>query len=440
MSGIGTTFDHPATEAVAAAEAALADAAAANLWSLPAAELGRLLERAETVARRLAFLQLELTAQAERSGLARREGATSLPALLRARADTPPAVTRERLRLSAALAARDATRQAFATGVIAQRSAAAVCEALDALPAAVPAAMTGRVEELLLAVAADDGAAAVARAAAGVAHRFAPDELAWREARAADRDTLAVRLLPDGGITLRARYGVAAAAVILPALGAHATPGGTGAGAGAGAGGGTGAGGAPDRRDTASRHAEALVAICKLACGPGSPAVRGEPPHISVTVPLQTLRQELGAPPGLLGHGAPISATLARRLACDAKIIPIVLGGASEPLDVGRATRCWPAAIRRAIEARDQGCAMPGCDRPPAWCDIHHRKHWADGGATCADNGVLLCERHHTLIHHDDWHIDLKNGKPWFTPPAWIDPTQTPRLHSRYKTRNLDDP
>jgi hypothetical protein len=162
------------------------------------------------------------------------------------------------------------------------------------------------------------------------------------------------------------------------------------------------------------------------------------PPHVSETVSLESLRGEAGAPPGLLGHGAPISATLARRLACDAKIIPIVLGSGSEPLDVGRATRVWPAAIRRAIEARDQGCAMPGCDRPAAWCDIHHRKHWARGGETCADNGVLLCERHHTLVHHDGWHIDLKDGKPWFIPPRWIDPRQTPRLHTRYKTRNLD--
>jgi hypothetical protein len=127
-------------------------------------------------------------------------------------------------------------------------------------------------------------------------------------------------------------------------------------------------------------------------------------------------------------------------LACDAKIIPIVLGSAGEPLDVGRATRTWPAAIRRAIEARDQGCAMPGCDRPAAWCDVHHRKHWAEGGRTCADNGVLLCERHHTLVHQDGWHIELVGGLPWFTPPAWIDARRTPRLHSRYKTRQLDDP
>jgi hypothetical protein len=288
--------------------------------------------------------------------------------------------------------------------------------------------LTAPVERLLVEVAAGEGTSAVARRASEIAHRFAPDELARREARAAERDALAVRLLPDGGISLRARYGVQAAAVILPVLGAYAAP-------------RPGLDGVPDLRDADARHAEAFLQVCQVAgANPTAPRRDGELPHVTVTISLESLRGDLGRPPGVLGHGAVLSAEATRRLACDAKVIPIVLGGAGEPLDVGRATRVWPPAIRRAIEARDQGCAMPGCDRPAAWCDIHHRKHWARGGETCADNGVLLCERHHTLVHRDGWHIDLKDGKPWFTPPAWIDPRQTPRLHSRFKTRQLDDP
>ncbi len=426
MSGIGTTFEHPAAEAVAGIAACLDALQAVNVWSLPAGELAGLLVAVETVARRLDFARVELTAQAERSRLAEHEGATSLAALLRARADVPPSATRERLRLRAALSHRQATREAFAAGEISQSGAAAVCEAMAALPAQLPARLSSPVEELLVEVAAEEGTAAVARRASEVVHRFAPEELAFREARAGERDALAVRLLPDGGITLRARYGVQAAAVILPVLGAYAAP-------------RPGAEGTPDLRDSDTRHAQAFVRICQVAGGdPHAPRRDGEPPHVNVTISLEALRGELGQPPGRLDHGAALSAEAARRLACDAKVIPIVLGSAGEPLDVGRATRVWPAAIRRAIEARDQGCAMPGCDRPPAWCDIHHRKHWARGGETCADNGVLLCERHHTLVHHDGWHIDLIDGLPWFTPPAWIDPRRTPRLHSRYKTRNLD--
>jgi hypothetical protein len=103
---------------------------------------------------------------------------------------------------------------------------------------------------------------------------------------------------------------------------------------------------------------------------------------VNVTISLESLRGELGQLPGVLDHGAVLSAEVARRLACDAKVIPIVLGSGGEPLDVGRANRLWPAAIRRALEARDQGCVFPGCDRPATWCDAHHILWWIRGGPT----------------------------------------------------------
>jgi hypothetical protein len=116
-------------------------------------------------------------------------------------------------------------------------------------------------------------------------------------------------------------------------------------------------------------------------------------------------------------------------LACDAAIVPVVLGSASEPLDVGRSTRTIPAAIRRALTVRDGGCAWPGCDVPPARCDAHHVEHWADGGETEVCNLCLLCSRHHFFIHHDGWtlHID-PDAHPTFTPPRWIDAQQKPLL------------
>src|SRR5215212_4840076 len=125
--------------------------------------------------------------------------------------------------------------------------------------------------------------------------------------------------------------------------------------------------------------------------------------------------------------GVPLSAGLARRLACDATVIPMVLGSASEPLDVGRATRLIPPAIRRALIARDRGCAFPGCRRPPRWCDAHHIQHWADGGPTSLVNLVLLCDFHHDVIHHGQWTVTITDGRPVFVPPAWLDPTRSPR-------------
>jgi len=132
--------------------------------------------------------------------------------------------------------------------------------------------------------------------------------------------------------------------------------------------------GIPDPRTASQRNADALVEVCGLArAAQDCPTIGGEPPHVSVTLDWEALRTGLGA--ATLDYGTHLSASAARRWACDAKIIPVLLGGESEPLDVGRAMRTVPLSLRRALIARDRGCAFPGCDRPPALCQAHHRRH-----------------------------------------------------------------
>ena len=97
--------------------------------------------------------------------------------------------------------------------------------------------------------------------------------------------------------------------------------------------------------------------------------------------------------------GTTLSPETVRRLACDASVARVITSGRSQPLEVGRATRVVPPSMRRALVVRDSGCAFPGCDRPASWCDAHHVVHWADGGRTDLGNLVLLCRRHHRLIH-----------------------------------------
>ena len=87
-------------------------------------------------------------------------------------------------------------------------------------------------------------------------------------------------------------------------------------------------------------------------------------------------------------------------------------------LDVSRATRSWPDAIRLAITIRDEHCVFPGCDRPPSWCDVHHCQHWQNNGPTSINNGALLCRHHHTFIHKENWSINIKPGhKPTIHKP-----------------------
>jgi hypothetical protein len=186
--------------------------------------------------------------------------------------------------------------------------------------------------------------------------------------------------------------------------------------------------GAADDRAPAQRRADALGEICRAWLDrPDRPEIAGERPHLSITVPLQVLRSRAssgGAERAVVGstgtpsleHVGPIDAATSRRLACDASVTRIVLGPRSEPLDVGRKTAVVPAAIRRAVVARDRRCRFPGCDRPQTWCDAHHVTHWADGGRTSVDNLVLLCRRHHRLTH-ERFSLDIVHGRPVFRRP-----------------------
>ena len=115
-----------------------------------------------------------------------------------------------------------------------------------------------------------------------------------------------------------------------------------------------------------------------------------------------------------LSSGAPIGPETARRLACDATIIPMVLGAHSEILDVGRTKRLVTPAQRRALEFRDRGCVFAGCQAPNWWCDAHHLLEWALDGPTDLDNLGLLCERHHTKIHHG-YRVERRPDGRWRT-------------------------
>ncbi|HET8589495.1 MAG TPA: HNH endonuclease signature motif containing protein, partial [Nakamurella sp.] len=88
---------------------------------------------------------------------------------------------------------------------------------------------------------------------------------------------------------------------------------------------------------------------------------------------------------------------------------------------------------------RDKGCAFLGCDIPPAWCEAHHIIWWSQGGVTDISNGVLLCRRHHVLIHQGHWRVeqDPDGGRPWIIPPAHIDPAQTPRRNTHFHLPDL---
>jgi len=159
-----------------------------------------------------------------------------------------------------------------------------------------------------------------------------------------------------------------------------------------------------DTRTPTQRRADALVELARQVLNSGdAPSSGGERPHLNVHAPLATLEKRAGAEAAELDWGGVVSGETARRLACDAGVSRIITNGASEPLDVGRRTRSIPAALRRAVIARDRHCVAPGCDRPPGWCEVHHKKHWIDGGATVLSNLELRCHLHHRDEHEGQW-------------------------------------
>ncbi|MFC4070919.1 HNH endonuclease signature motif containing protein [Actinoplanes subglobosus] len=189
-----------------------------------------------------------------------------------------------------------------------------------------------------------------------------------------------------------------------------------------------------DPRTPGQRRADALIDVCRLALAEGTlPDSGGDRPQITVTVPYDPLLEKLGT--GRLDNGEPVSAATVRRLGCDARVLPVMLNGDSQILDAGRARRTATGPIRRALNVRDGGCAFPGCDRPPRWCDAHHIISWLDGGPTDLGNLVLLCGHHHRLVHEETgWQIRTGgDGSPEFLPPTWLDPHRVPRRNDYHR-------
>lgn len=194
----------------------------------------------------------------------------------------------------------------------------------------------------------------------------------------------------------------------------------------------------PGLRTRDQRTADGLILMVRTHGGLGrtglGPAVRR--PVVVATMSVDLLRHEREQA-GRLAGGHNLTAGELRRLLCDGVILPVVLGSSSEPLDVGRRQRLVTPGIRRALEARDRGCAFPGCRTVPDQCEAHHIVPWWAGGVTSVENLVLLCPHHHGTVEplrfwHDTgapsrWQVRRGgDGHPEFLPPARPRPSPAP--------------
>ncbi len=243
-----------------------------------------------------------------------------------------------------------------------------------------------------------------------------------RELAAADAghtNTLTLRRLPDGSVrgrfTLRPVDAPALTTWLRQADQPH-----------------PGTDGFTDHRPRDQRRGDHLAAALRAAPSTAT-GQRPAEARVLVTTTLQDLRDGRDGT-GTLDTGGTLTPAELRRLACDAGIVPAVLGGASELLDLGRTRRDFSPAQRRALVIRDRGCSAPGCDRAPADCHAHHQTEWTHHGPTDLANAALLCGFHHQQVHRQGWRVALApNGCPHLIPPPTIDPQQRPRQHHRYR-------
>ena len=397
---------------------------------------GRLLEwggRVWTAMSRLAAVRLAVVAAVQAAGAARATGAKSTAEWSRAQG-TGAGAARRQVYLAEALVEHAATREGLAAGRCSSEQAEVVAGFLDALSDDVSAEVRAAAEADLLERAAILDPKGLAQAATGWAARIDPagsgDLESKERAAKAGRDFTRYRGR-DGMWKATGQLDTEGAAYLMAAIDPLAAPRPCTVDG-------------PDPRTPGRRRGDALVQLAQLALANTLlPVNGGVAATVMVTMTLQQLTTSLQHaglvdPDGcattesegcaLIAGGTvrePISAGLARRLACEAGIIPVVLGGPSEVLDLGRARRLASPAQRKALTVRDQGCSRPRCDTPPAWTQAHHVTWWDHGGHTNVSQMTLVCDHCHDLVHHHGWTITMTNGQPTWHPPAHPPPPDT---------------
>ncbi|MFG1867067.1 HNH endonuclease signature motif containing protein [Micromonospora arborensis] len=447
-------------EELAQADDAVAACVDAATWALAEHDLIAALDATHRLEQRLAAVKLALVRELDGRGTARAQGASSTAVWLRDRLRLTIPAARRLVDLATTLdTGNPGVRHALANADITLDQARVIADTVTTVHATAGPEAADKAIGVLVDWAGQFDPTLLRKLSTRILDHVAPDiadtaaaAALEADARRATRDRhLTVSEQTDGRLRLTGTLDAEAAGLLRAAIDPLTAP-----------------TGPDDTRTPGQRRHDALTDVCRLALRTGElPEHGGDPAQIVITTSYDTLVGHLNAGTldtnlhlnagtldtnlhhgagaldtnlhhgaGTLDTGLHLTPETVRRLACDASILPAVLGGASQPLDVGRQRRLITGPLRRALVLRDRGCAFPGCDRPPRWCDAHHIHHWANGGPTCLANAVLLCGHHHRHLHDSDWTVHLGgDGHPEFTPPAWLDPDQIPRRNHYHRRR-----
>jgi len=400
---------HPVSWALSGVRDQLSAVAGVPVWSMDPTETIAAVAEVQSAKAELAELEARLLSHADRIDLAGSTGATSTANWHAHQTRTTRPAAHRAMRLATDLAGRDLTRTALATGRVHVEQAEAILRALADLPADLDADLLEKAERHLLELAADHDAKAlkhlgrhileVASPEAADAHEAALLEREERAAQAATR--LVIHEDGHGKVHGRFTLDTVTGAMLKRALYAFAAPRHRAS-----------QGPLGERKPAPERLGHAFVELIQRYPTQKLPKAGGLNATVVVLMPLETLMGRLKA--AHLDTGESISPGAARRLACEARIIPAVLGGKSQVLDLGRARRFHSEGQRIARTIEAGGCEVEGCDWPPGMTHMHHPVRWADGGETNRD-GIMICPPHHARAHDTRYTMTkLPTGKYGF--------------------------
>jgi 5-methylcytosine-specific restriction protein A len=419
------------------------------VWSMSDGELLPTLDQVDAAVTWLLTYRLQLVARVDETGLAEELGARDTAELLAMRHRIDRRAAHRDLKLARSLPRYDAVSTALTdeTRPLRPAQANAIVTALERVRSRVPVEDLDVAEEQLVDLAGHLCPGELAKAAKEICDLLDSDGPEPDENAAYERESLTL-IEAENGVKFRGYLANENAELLRSRIHAAARPHKT-------------VDGELDPRSREKRQADALTSTLAIAAaatdtgfkpptggnrpmvgdgarpldGGGDDAAApgrekwlpgfGAKANITVTIDFEDLKSATADATGDLVYGDGLSAAAIRRMACDAKIIPLVLGSNSEPLDVGRAERLVTRAMRRALNVRDKGCVV--CGVPPIQCDAHHLRSWIDGGETAIHNLVLLCRAHHRALHDGHWIITIVDGDVQVSRPSWADPPPQPR-------------
>ena len=335
----------------------------------------------------------------EKSGEYVGDGALTIVPWLRSNCKLSAGAAAERVEIARQLEQLPQTQKAFASGEVGYQHVAILARTAEH----VGSAAVAKAEASLLKAAETMDPGQFTGVAKHFEHRVDAAAALVEANRAYERRYLHVSDPTDGMVRLDGLLDVEGGAILRTALNAGMLP------------------GKDDDRTPGQRRADALVDLCRRKTG-GSATGAGPRPHLVIRASLDTLLGTPGAPAGELEAGGSVPAETVRRLACDAALTRITGRGELEA-EISHAARSIPPSTRRAVEARDRTCVAGRCDRPPQWTDCHHLQHWTQGGPTILPNLVLLCRRHHRMVHEGGWGLRRAEQGRWkLVPPVRLVP------------------